>query len=42
MRDEDYYEGSIWNTRMSDKKCRICNRRGCEGGSACEMAAEGE
>ena len=38
--DEDYYEGSIFNTRMSDSICRACGRRGCEGGAACEMAAE--
>lgn len=38
--DEDHYEGSIFNTRMSDQKCRTCGRRGCEGGAACEIAAE--
>ena len=38
--DEDYYDGSIFNTRMSDSICRACGRRGCEGGAACEMAAE--
>ena len=26
--------------RISGKKCRDCGRIGCEGGAACEIAAE--
>jgi hypothetical protein len=25
---------------VSDKKCRTCGRTNCEGGAACEVAAE--
>lgn len=38
--DYDYGEESIFFSQQSDKKCRICGRRGCEGGPSCEMAAE--
>lgn len=36
----DYGEEEQGRHFMSDSKCRTCGRRGCEGGAACEIAAE--
>lgn len=41
MEDEyDFEEDERGVNRVSDKKCPTCDRWGCEGGAACEMAAE--
>ena len=33
-------DNGVYSNQFSDKKCRTCGRYGCEGGIACEVAAE--
>jgi hypothetical protein len=38
--DDPGYDDGVYSNRISGNKCRTCGRIGCEGGAACEMAAE--